>query len=56
MGYRRSRALAAALRSPEERSELIELMCAIEILCNPVPKEMEESVAGWASALEVEER
>lgn len=46
----------AALRSSEERSELIQLMCAIEILCNPVPEEMEESVAGWASALDVEER
>jgi len=48
--------VAAALRSPEERSELIQLMCAIEILCNPVPAEMEESVAAWAKALGVTER
>ena len=48
--------VAAALGSPEERCELIQLMCAIEILCNPVPKRVEESVAGWARALEVEER
>jgi hypothetical protein len=48
--------VAAALRSSEERSELIQLMCAIEILCNPVPREMEESVASWANALHVEER
>jgi hypothetical protein len=47
---------AAALRSPEERSELIQLMCAIEILCNPVPADMEETVARWAKALGVEER
>jgi hypothetical protein len=51
-----SREVARALRSSEERSELIQLMCAIEILCNPVPVEMEESVAGWANALAVEER
>ena len=48
--------VAAALRSPEERAELIQLMCAVEILCNPVPEQMETSVASWARALEVEER
>ncbi len=48
--------VATALRSPEERHELIQLMCAIEILCNPVPADMENSVARWAGALEVPER
>jgi hypothetical protein len=48
--------VAAALRSPEERSELIQLMCAIEILCNRVPEDVEETVAEWAAALGVEER
>jgi hypothetical protein len=47
--------VAEALRSPEERSELIQLMCAMEILCNPVPPESEASVAGWARALGVAE-
>jgi len=50
------RAAADALRSPQERSELIQLMCAMEILCNPVPPELEASVAAWANALGVEER
>jgi hypothetical protein len=48
--------VGGALRWPEERSELIQLMCAIEILCNPVPAELEGEVAGWARALGVEER
>jgi hypothetical protein len=47
--------VASALRSQEERTELIQLMCAIEILCNPVPADMEASVAAWAKALGVEE-
>lgn len=48
--------VAAVLVSPEERSELVQLMCAIEVLCERVPKRMEESIAEWAKALEVEER
>ncbi len=47
--------VAAALVSPEERSELIQLMCAIEVLCNPVPEPMEASVRSWASALGVDD-
>jgi len=50
------RDVAATLRSSEERSELIQLMCAIEILSNPLPPAIEESVARWARALDVEER
>jgi hypothetical protein len=49
-------AARAALCSPEERAELVQLMCAIEILCNPIPAALEESVASWAGALGVEER
>jgi len=48
--------VAAALRSPEERSELIQLMCAVEVLCHPVPRDREASVERWARALGVEER
>lgn len=48
--------VADALRSPQERSELIQLMCAMEILCSPVPPDLEASVAAWAEALGVEER
>lgn len=47
--------VAAALESPEERLELIQLMCAIEVLCNPIPQSMEASVRGWANALGVED-
>lgn len=46
----------AILKSPEERSELIQLMCAIEVLCNPVPEKMEKNIENWAKALDVEER
>jgi hypothetical protein len=49
-------AVADALRSPEERSELVQLMCAIEVLCNPVPRDVEAGVERWARALGVEER
>jgi hypothetical protein len=47
---------AAALRSPEERRELIQLMCAIEVLADPVPREVQAAVESWARALGVEER
>ncbi len=43
------------LRSPEERLELIQLMCVIEILCNPVPVATEERIEEWARALQVPE-
>ena len=45
----------ATLTSQEERVELIQLMCAMEILCNPVPRAMEAEVENWAEALDVEE-
>ena len=47
--------VTAALTSQEERLELIQLMCAMEILCNPVPAAMEAEVEDWAEALDVEE-
>ena len=48
--------VAAALSSHAERDELIQLMAAMETLCNPVPPEMERSVARWARDLHVSER
>ena len=47
--------VAAALESHEERMELIQLMCAMEILCSQVPEAMETEVEDWAEALDVEE-
>ena len=47
--------VAATLPSHEERMELIQLMCAMEILCPTVPESMEAEVEAWAEALGVEE-
>jgi hypothetical protein len=44
------------LASSAEREELIQLMVAIEILCNPIPERLERSVVQWATALRVHER
>ncbi|MGE5062014.1 MAG: hypothetical protein ACM3N3_22430 [Betaproteobacteria bacterium] len=41
----------AALRSEAERDEAIQLMVAVEILCNPIPERLERSVVQWATAL-----
>jgi hypothetical protein len=48
--------VAATLSSPAERQELIHLMVAIEMLCNPLPERLERSVVQWATALHVHER
>jgi hypothetical protein len=47
--------LAAALRSPEERRELVQLMCAIEVLSEPVPRDVQAAVERWTRALGVDE-
>jgi hypothetical protein len=47
--------VAAILSSPEERLELIQLMCVMEILCSEIPEAMEAEVEAWAEALDVEE-
>ena len=46
----------AALRSEAERDEAIQLMVAVEILCNPIPERLERSVVQWATALHVHDR
>ena len=48
--------VAATLRSDAERNELIQLMVATEILCNPIPERLERSIVQWATALHVHER
>ena len=48
--------VAATLRSEAERDELIQLMVATEILCNPIPERLERSIVQWATALHVHER
>jgi hypothetical protein len=46
----------AVLQAPAERDELIQLMVVMEILGNPLPTRLEQSVARWAAALHVHER
>jgi hypothetical protein len=48
--------VAGTLSSAEERQELIHLMVAIEMLCNPLTERLERSVVQWATALHVHER
>ena len=48
--------VTSTLPSAEERNELVQLMCAIEVLCETPNPEMERSVASWAAALGVPER
>jgi hypothetical protein len=48
--------VAGTLNTSAERQELIHLMVAIEILCNPIPERLEQSVVQWATALHVHER
>jgi hypothetical protein len=48
--------VAGTLSSSEERQELIHLMVAMEMLCNPLPERFERSVVQWATALHVHER
>ena len=47
--------VAGTLRTAAERAELIQLMVAIEVLCNPIPERLERSVVHWATALHVHE-
>jgi hypothetical protein len=48
--------VARKLSSAAERQELIHLMVAVEMLCNPLPERLERSVVQWATALQVHER
>jgi hypothetical protein len=48
--------VAKVLGAPAERDELIQLMVVMEVLSNPLPRRLEESVARWAAALHVHER
>jgi hypothetical protein len=47
--------VTARLPGERERNELIQLMVAIEILCNPIPERLERSIVQWATALQVHE-
>lgn len=48
--------VVATLHRQVERDELVQLMLVMEILANPLPAELEESIASWAAALDVHER
>ena len=48
--------VANVLRTQAERDEVIQLMVVMEILANPLPPELAQSVASWARALGVHER
>ena len=43
--------VAGALRTSAEREDLIRLMVAIEMLCNPIAERLERSVVQWAKTL-----
>ena len=48
--------MSATLTTSAEREELIHLMVAIEILCNPIPEQLERWAVPWATALHMHER
>jgi hypothetical protein len=49
-------AVRDALLSPEQRLELIELMVTVEVLSEPIPFWLSDSVERWAKELGVEDR
>jgi hypothetical protein len=51
----RADAVVAALPSPEQRHELVELMVLMELLCRPIPATLRESVERWAADLGVDD-
>jgi len=51
----RADAVAAALPSPEQRQELVELMVLMELVCRPIPAPLSESVERWATDLGVDD-
>ena len=42
--------------TPAQRTELVELLVLTEMLVNPVPPALEQSIEAWAKALNVEDR
>ncbi len=48
--------VAAVLREPGQRHELIELMATMEMMCRPIPPELQASIEKWAKELDVEDR
>jgi hypothetical protein len=51
----RSDDVAAAMPSPEQRHELVELMVLLELLCRPIPAPLRGSVERWAADLGVDD-
>lgn len=49
-------AVRNALSSPEQRLELIELMVTVEVMSDPIPSWLSQSVERWAKELGVEDR
>jgi hypothetical protein len=48
--------VASVLGPQPARDEVIQLMAVMEVLSNPLPARLEQSVARWAAALDVHER
>ena len=48
-------AVAEALTSRQQRYELVELMVTMEMMCRPIPSELQKAVDAWAKALDVED-
>ncbi|MFM7732422.1 MAG: hypothetical protein ACKO6F_02945 [Cyanobium sp.] len=48
--------VAEALPDAAQRLELVELMVTLEMLCDAIPEQLEDSIERWALALGVEDR
>jgi hypothetical protein len=46
--------VADCLPAPMQRRELVELLVLLEMVCRPIPAELQESVEAWAAALAVD--
>ena len=47
--------VAAAVPDHRRRRQLIDLMVSLEVICNPIPQELSDSVDAWAAGLGVDD-
>jgi hypothetical protein len=47
-------AVREVLSTQDQRAELIDLMVAMEVICNPIPVSLTDSVDAWARGLEID--
>jgi hypothetical protein len=46
--------VSTSLNTPGERQELLELLIAFEMLCNPIPAALADDIDSWAETLDVQ--